>query len=92
MCAVFLGSSTAEPSAVNRVVVGSNPTRGASIFQGRLIAALLIGAYSAAGAHFLHTEGATGSNPVTPTMKRKGQGHFASGLMCVSDIYDTISD
>jgi hypothetical protein len=29
----FLGSSTAEPSAVNRVVVGSNPTRGARTFK-----------------------------------------------------------
>ena len=81
MCAVFLGSSTAEPSAVNRVVVGSNPTRGASIFQGRLIAALLIGAYSAAGAHFLHTEGATGSNPVTPTMKAKSQALLSPGFV-----------
>ena len=46
------------------------------MFQGRIFAALLIRAYSAAGAHFLHTEGATGSNPVTPTMKPKARHIF----------------
>ena len=29
---IFLGSSTVEHPAVNRRVVGSNPTRGAKIF------------------------------------------------------------
>ena len=31
---IFLGSSVAEQLTVNQLVVGSNPTRGASIFLG----------------------------------------------------------
>ena len=50
------------------------------MFQGRIFAALLIRAYSAAGAHFLHTEGATGSNPVTPTMKARSQASLQPGF------------
>lgn len=64
----FLGSSTAEHPAVNRRVVGSNPTRGA-IFIITAAQAAFIWAYGAAGARFLHTEEVTGSNPVTPTIE-----------------------
>ena len=64
----FLGSSTAEHPAVNRRVVGSNPTRGA-IFIIPAAQAAFIWAYGAAGARFLHTEEVTGSNPVTPTIE-----------------------
>ncbi len=64
----FLGSSTAEHPAVNRRVVGSNPTRGA-IFIISAAQAAFIWAYGAAGARFLHTEEVTGSNPVTPTIE-----------------------
>ena len=31
---IFLGSSVAEQLTVNQLVVGSNPTRGASKFKG----------------------------------------------------------
>src|SRR6202158_996478 len=33
VCRLFLGSSAVEHSTVNRMVAGSNPARGASIFQ-----------------------------------------------------------
>ena len=35
LCVTFLGSSVAEQSAVNRSVVGSNPTRGATNMKNR---------------------------------------------------------
>ena len=44
-----------------------------------------IRAYSAAGAHFLHTEGATGSNPVTPTIEfLQVSGEKLTQLACFS--------
>ena len=42
--APFLGSSMAESAAVNRVVVGSNPTRGAKMRRRPTVRTLVFGA------------------------------------------------
>ena len=48
---------------------------------------------SAAEAHFLHTEGVTGSNPVSPTMiiqSRRSCGGILYILLQLSQIYRTL--
>ncbi len=39
----FLDSSAVEPSTVNRVVVGSNPSRGANCQSGGMVYTLVLG-------------------------------------------------
>ncbi len=88
---LFLGSSMAEPSTVNRVVVSSSLTRGASILWGRHAAALsLKGCYcwavSSGGEHYLDTVGVTGSIPVSPTnsiQKVAGRRPFLLSEVCL---------
>ena len=55
---LFLGSSMVEHPAVNRVVVGSSPTRGANSW-----------ALSSAVEQGTHNPLAAGSNPAGPTKK-----------------------
>ncbi len=55
---MFLDSSTVEHPAVNRVVVGSNPTRGANLFW----------AHSSAVEQSAHNRSVPGSNPGGPTI------------------------
>ena len=58
----LLDSSTVEHPAVNRVVVGSNPTRGANF----------IGAHSSAVEQSAHNRSVPGSNPGGPTILNLG--------------------
>ena len=83
----FLGSSMAEPSTVNRVVAGSSPARGASLFEGVPFGAppLKIRAFSSAGERCLHTAEVAGSKPATPTIaKLQVRQGKASGLLLFS--------
>lgn len=58
MLIMLLDSSMVEHSAVNRVVVGSSPTRGANF----------IGAHSSAVEQSAHNRSVPGSNPGGPTI------------------------
>ena len=63
----FLGSSTAEHPAVNRRVVGSNPTRGAMNSKARASGLFRSRACSSTVEQGTHNPLVVGSNPAGPT-------------------------
>ena len=67
MVVTLLDSSMVEHPAVNRVVAGSSPARGAIIFQ-------KLRAHSSAAEQSAHNRSVPGSNPGGPTTNKSEWG------------------
>lgn len=87
---IILDSSMAEHPAVNRRVVGSNPTRGAMNSKARASGLFRSRACSSTVEQGTHNPLVLGSNPGGPTILQPYDLGFCSGHFCLSiSFYET---